>query len=82
MNIPHFIDSDDYLQNPIMRRFLKSNNIKLVENRADYIHALEEYSDEDDEKAKKVENFLLKVFKEGTKDLCYRKIYNIKELPV
>lgn len=79
VNIPHFIDSDDYLQNPIMRRFLKSNNIKLVENRADYIHALEEYSDEDDEKAKKVENFLLKVVKEGTKDLCYRKIYNIKE---
>ncbi|MFR0842733.1 MAG: hypothetical protein ACLSH0_16840 [Mediterraneibacter faecis] len=67
MNIPHFIDRDDYLQNPVMRKFLKSNNISLVENRADYIHALEEYSNEDDEKAQKVESFLLKVIKEGTK---------------
>lgn len=79
VNIPHFIDRDDYLQNPIMRKFLKSNNISLAQNRADYIHALEEYSNEDTEKAQKVEDFLLKVIKEGTKDLCYRQIQNIKE---
>ena len=79
LKIPHFIDKDDYLQNPIMRKFLKSKKIALVENRADYIRAIEEYSDEDEEKAKEVENFLLKAVKEGTKDLCYRKIQNIQE---
>ena len=27
MKIPSFLDKDNYLQNPIMRRFLKQNNI-------------------------------------------------------
>lgn len=40
MKIPDFLSRDDYLQNPIMRRFLKEHDLKFVENRADYINAI------------------------------------------
>ena len=30
MNIPDFLNRDDYLQNPIMRRFLKKHNLTNV----------------------------------------------------
>lgn len=41
MKIPDFMNRDDYLQNPIMRRFLKNHDLDFVENRADYITAIE-----------------------------------------
>ena len=40
MKIPDFMNRDDYLQNPIMRRFLKNHDLDFVENRADYITAM------------------------------------------
>ena len=79
MRIPHFLDKDDYLQNPIMRRFLKSHNIELVENRADYIKAIEEFAAKSDENKKETRDWLLKVAKEGSKEICYRKILGIGE---
>ena len=59
MRTPHFLDKDDYLQNPIMRRFLKSHNIELVENRADYIKAIEEFAAKSDENKKETRDWLL-----------------------
>lgn len=44
MKIPSFLSKDNYLQNPIMRRFLKQYNIKFVETRSEYINKLEEFS--------------------------------------
>ena len=44
MKIPDFMNKDDYLQNPIMRRFLKEHGLEFVDNRADYINAIEEYA--------------------------------------
>ena len=44
MKIPEFFGRDNYLQNPIMRRFLKDHKIKFVENRADYIKSIEEFA--------------------------------------
>ena len=41
MRIPEFLNRDDYLQNPILRRFLKDHRISFVENRADYIREIE-----------------------------------------
>lgn len=43
MRIPEFLNRDDYLQNPILRRFLKDHRISFVENRADYIREIEAY---------------------------------------
>ena len=40
MRIPDFMNRDDYLQNPIMRRFLKEHGLEFVENRADYLKLL------------------------------------------
>lgn len=79
MKIPYFMDKDDYLQNPIMRRFLKEHNLEFVVNRADYIRVIEEFANANDENKKEVENWLLKVVKEGSKEICYRKIHGIGE---
>ena len=79
MKIPSFLDRDNYLQNPIMRRFLKANRLEMVNTRADYIATIERFSDESEENEKVVRNWLLKIVKEGSKELCYRKIYGIGE---
>lgn len=79
MNIPEFLNRDDYLQNPIMRRFLKDHEIDLVENRADYISAIEDYASANEQNEQEVQQWLLKVVKEGSKEICYRKIYGIEE---
>ena len=80
MKIPSFLDRDNYLQNPIMRRFLKVNKLEMVNTRADYIAAIERFSNESEEKEELVRKWLLKIVKEGSKELCYRKIYGIGAL--
>ena len=79
MKIPDFMNKDDYLQNPIMRRFLKEHNIEFVDTRADYINSIEDYAEQSEENAKETQEWLLKVAKEGSKDICYKKIYKIEE---
>ena len=79
MKIPDFLDRDNYLQNPIMRRFLKEHKIELVENRADYINAIEEFAGQNDENKREVRDWLLKIVKEGSKEICYRKVHGIEE---
>lgn len=79
MKIPEYFDRDNYLQNPIMRRFLKERNLEFVENRADYINALEAYSNVNESQEKEMKEWLLKVVKEGSKEFCYRKVYGINE---
>lgn len=79
MKIPDFLNRDDYLQNPIMRRFLKNHNLDFVENRADYIKAIEEFASQNDENKRETRNWLLKVVKEGSKEICYKKIYGVGE---
>jgi len=79
MKIPSFLNKDNYLQNPIMRRFLKQYNIKFVETRAEYIHQLEEFSNINEENETILKNWLLKIVKEGSKEICYKKLYHIKD---
>ncbi|MDE5781494.1 MAG: hypothetical protein K2I03_08460 [Lachnospiraceae bacterium] len=78
MRIPDFLDRDDYLQNPIMRRFLKEHKIEFVENRADYINAIREFAERSKEDRREVRDWLLKVVKEGSKEICYKKIHGIE----
>ena len=79
MKIPEFLNRDNYLQNPIIRRFLKEHKIELVNNRADYISAIEEYAGQNDETKRDVRDWLLKIVKEGSKEFCYKKVYGIEE---
>lgn len=79
MIIPEFLDRDDYLQNPIMRRFLKEHNLKFVETRADYIRTIEEYAEQNNDTKKETIEWLTKIVKEGSKEICYRKIYGVDE---
>lgn len=79
MKIPDFMNKDDYLQNPIMRRFLKEHGLEFVDNRADYINAIEEYAAQSDETKRETRDWLLQVVKEGSKEICYRKIRGVSE---
>ena len=79
MRIPEFLNRDDYLQNPILRRFLKDHRISFVENRADYIREIEAYSERDERSAAEVRDWLLHVIKEGSKEICYKKVRSINE---
>jgi len=79
MGIPSFLDRDDYLQNPIMRRFLKERKMEFVENRADYIKAIEEFAAQSEENKRETRDWLLKIVKEGSKEICYRKIHGVEE---
>lgn len=79
MIIPAFLDRDDYLQNPIMRRFLKDHNIDLVNSRANYINAIQDYSNQNDNTLKETINWLSQIAKEGSKDICFRKIRGIND---
>jgi len=40
MKIPNFLSRDDYLQNPVMKKFLKEHKIKLVETREELLETL------------------------------------------
>lgn len=80
MIIPEYLDRDNYLQNPIMRRFLKERNLEFVENRADYIKALQDYSNQNTNHEEEIKDWLLKVVKEGSKEFCYRKVSGISDM--
>lgn len=77
MKIPSFLDRDNYLQNPIMRRFLKQHGLGFVNTRAEYIGRLEEFSNLRKENEDILKDWLLKIVKEGSKEICYKKIYHI-----
>ena len=77
MKIPSFLSKDNYLQNPIMRRFLKQYNIKFVETRSEYINKLEEFSNISEQNEMILKNWLLKIVREGSKEICYKKLYHI-----
>ena len=79
MSIPAFLDRDDYLQNPVMRRFLKKHKIELANSWADYIKAIEKYSSQNEQCRAETESFLLTVAKEGSKEICFRKIYHFDD---
>lgn len=80
MKIPDFLSRDDYLQNPIMRRFLKEHDLELVINRADYINAIEEFANRSEENENITRKWLLQVVKEGSKEFCYKKVYGIQDI--
>lgn len=79
MSIPAFLDRDDYLQNPVMRRFLKKNKLGLANSRADYIKTIEDFASQSDSSKAETESFLLTVAKEGSKEICFRKIYHFED---
>ena len=79
MTIPPFLYGEEYLQNPIMRRILRDHHIHLVDSRAEYIQAIEDYANQNEENEQEVHEWLIKVVKEGTKEFCYKKIYDIAE---
>lgn len=76
LTIPHFMDQDDYLQNPVMKHFLRQHGQNVIENRADLIHAIEEFANSSPANEAETREWLLVVAKEGSKDFCYVKIEN------
>lgn len=79
MHIPNFFDKDDYLQNPIMRRFLREQGKTLPQTRPEYIRDIESFANETPENEMIVHDWLLNIAKEGSKEICFRRITGIKE---
>lgn len=78
MTIPSFFDTEEYLQIPIMRKFLSDHDLKLDGNKPDLISKIEQYASENPQNTKEVEEWLMKIIREGTKEICYRRIFGIK----
>jgi len=73
MKIPFYIHNNgDYLQNPILRRFVKDKGLKVeAERKEEYIKAIEKYASESKENEQIVYEWLMKCIKEGSKEVCY-----------
>lgn len=78
MTIPSFSYTEEYLQIPIMRKFLSDHDLKLDGNKSDLISKIEQYASENPQNTKEVEEWLMKIIREGTKEICYRRILGIK----
>lgn len=80
LTIPNFMDKDDYLQNHVMRYFLKIHKLDFVENRADYIQAVQQYANKSWENEEETRKWLLQIVREGSKEFCYKKVHGIQEI--
>ncbi len=79
MKIPYFLQEDDYIQIPIMKRFMKDNNIHALDTKAESIKAIEEFADKADSNKLLVEEWITKIAKEGSKEICYHKLTHIPD---
>lgn len=77
ISIPHTFLKDDYIQNPILKRFCDDHELDVFETRADLKKAFENYASTDESKYSESLRWVLGVLKEGSKEFCYRKIYDI-----
>lgn len=79
LNIPVFMNNDDYLQNPVIKKFCFENGLKVWNTRPDCVKEVEAFADISPENEKKVYEWLLRVAKEGSKEMCYREINSIPQ---
>ncbi len=77
ISIPHTFLKDDYIQNPIIKRFCDDHELEVFETRVELIKAFERYASEDESKYSESLKWVLGVLKEGSKEFCYRKVYDI-----
>ncbi len=75
--IPNYLDKDNYLQNPILKRFCKEHGLKTTENRADLIREITDFANVCDENKEDTISWLVPKLKEGSKEYCYKKIYSM-----
>lgn len=79
LNIPIFMDNDDYLQNPIVKKFCFENGLKVYNTRPDCLKEIKHFADMSLENEKKVCEWLRRVAKEGSKEICYRAINSVPD---
>ena len=79
MKIPHYLQEDDYIQIPIMKRFLKANDIHAQDTKPEGIKAIEEFANISESNKTIVEKWINKIAKEGSKEICYHKLISIPD---
>lgn len=77
VKISNYLLEDDYIQVPIMKRFIRDNNICALDTRADGIKAIEEFANKNKNNEDLVNNWINRIVKEGSKEICYHKLTNI-----
>ena len=80
MEIPNYLIQDMYLQVPIMHRFVKEHNIKANNDLSEMKIAIENYANQSDKNKHAVYEWLEKVVREGNKEICYKKLYDVESL--
>lgn len=68
---------DDYLNVGKLKNFCDSHKLKKSENKAELIRNILEFAGNNSEDIQYIEtyNWILQAIKDGTKDICYKKIY-------
>lgn len=79
LNIPIFMNNDDYLQNPVIKKFCFENGLKVWNTRPDCIKEVEAFANISPDNERKVYEWLVRVAKEGSKEMCYREINSIPQ---
>lgn len=79
LNIPTFMNNDDYLQNPVVKKFCYENNLRVYNTRPECMEEIKIFGDKSTENHDKVHKWMAKVAKEGSKEMCYREIVKIPE---
>lgn len=77
LNIPMFMDNDDYLQNPVVKKFCSENGLKVYNTRPECLKEIREFADASVNNESKVRTWLIRVAKEGSKEMCYREINSV-----
>lgn len=80
LKIPYFLDKENYLQNPIMKKFCKEHHIDVPETRADYLKAVTDYANSNTAHEEETKAWILEVAKEGSKEFCYKKFQDLNPL--
>lgn len=80
LKIPYTFLKDDYIQNPIIRRFCDDHDLDTSGVRADLLNVFYEYAARDQITYNESLKWIMGVLKEGSKEFCYRKIYDINPI--
>lgn len=78
--IPAFLIKDEYIQTPVVYKFSRENKIKRQSSVNEAIREIEKFADESEENRDKVISWINKVVEEGSKEICYERVFGCEEL--
>ena len=75
--IPHYMNKDEYLQVPVLKTFCMEHKLRTTNTKPELIKSIKTFANESELNEKETIKWLSPKIKEGSKEFCYKKIYNI-----